>query len=535
LAVLVAASWQASAALGADSVYYNNGGAIVARALDNSAGQILYGEGGIALDPAAGKIYWAEKASFGTPGKIGVGNLDGSGSPQTLFAEAGLGLAIDPAAGKIYWTSPNYSGAVRVGNLDGSGAHDLYTGERWPRGVAIDPAAGKIYWTAQYIGANNATLGKIRVGNLDGSGAQNLYVSQTGLIWGLAIDSAAGKIYWTDGPVGSVFNVRVANLDGSGARDLYTGETSGFGTANGEGLAIDPSAGKMYWADCCIRPQPNNPPIGALRVGNLDGSGVQDLFPVGVQMPFLALLRSPAGVGAPQVSGGSSAGSVLSCSQGSWASDLEGAFLYRAPHSFAYQWSLNGADIPGATASSYTASAGGSYTCRETATNQAGSTAQTSAAHTVNPAPSPPQVAPILAPVVPSLSQVAQSHGRWREGNGLAQIASVHRPPIGTTFGFTLNESATVRFAFTQNLPGRKVHGRCVARTSKNLGRPSCTRTVTFGAFSFTAGAGAHKVRFQGRISKHNKLKPGRYTLIITATNAAGQHATARLTFTIVT
>jgi hypothetical protein len=64
---------------------------------------------------------------------------------------------------------------------------------------------------------------------------------------------------------------------------------------------------------------------------------------------------------------------------------------------------------------------------------------------------------------------------------------------------------------------------------------PACTRTVTVGALSFIAGAGAHQVRFQGRISNHNKLKPGRYTLIITATNAAGQQATARLTFTIVT
>jgi streptogramin lyase len=138
-------------------------------------------------------------------------------------------------------------------------------------------------------------------------------------------------------------------------------------------------------------------------------------------------------------------------------------------------------------------------------------------------------------PVPPSLSQVAQSHRRWREGNGLAQIASVHKPPVGTTIRFTLNESATVRFAFTQNLPGRKVRGSCVARTSKNGGKPACPRTVTFGAFSFTAGAGTHKVRFQGLTSKHNKLKPGSYTLIITATNATGQQGTGRLTFTIVT
>jgi hypothetical protein len=40
-------------------------------------------------------------------------------------------------------------------------------------------------------------------------------------------------------------------------------------------------------------------------------------------------------------------------------------------------------------------------------------------------------------------------------------------------------------------------------------------------------------VHFQGRISPSKKLRPGRYTLVITATNTAGS-TTARLKFTIV-
>jgi hypothetical protein len=36
-------------------------------------------------------------------------------------------------------------------------------------------------------------------------------------------------------------------------------------------------------------------------------------------------------------------------------------------------------------------------------------------------------------------------------------------------------------------------------------------------------------------MSRHKKLPPGRYTLTITATNAAGQRATATLKFTILT
>ncbi|HEV7460052.1 MAG TPA: hypothetical protein VGN78_05925 [Solirubrobacteraceae bacterium] len=41
-------------------------------------------------------------------------------------------------------------------------------------------------------------------------------------------------------------------------------------------------------------------------------------------------------------------------------------------------------------------------------------------------------------------------------------------------------------------------------------------------------------MRFQGRITRRKKLKPGRYTLVITATNSAGQRSLPRsLTFTI--
>jgi hypothetical protein len=149
-----------------------------------------------------------------------------------------------------------------------------------------------------------------------------------------------------------------------------------------------------------------------------------------------------------------------------------------------------------------------------------------------------PNPQPVVSPPVGSstlsvaLSQVRQSHRTWRRGGGLARTASVHTP-IGTTFQFTLNESAQVWFAFTQPLAGRTVRGRCVAPTSKNRTRRACTRTITRGAMSFSGHSGLNKLVFQGRLSRGKRLKPGRYTLIITATDARGHRATARLTFTI--
>jgi hypothetical protein len=47
-------------------------------------------------------------------------------------------------------------------------------------------------------------------------------------------------------------------------------------------------------------------------------------------------------------------------------------------------------------------------------------------------------------------------------------------------------------------------------------------RRVTAGRLIFTGHSGTNKVAFQGRISPVKKLKPGHYTLVITATNSAG-------------
>ncbi|MGI8572358.1 MAG: DDE-type integrase/transposase/recombinase, partial [Solirubrobacteraceae bacterium] len=76
---------------------------------------------------------------------------------------------------------------------------------------------------------------------------------------------------------------------------------------------------------------------------------------------------------------------------------------------------------------------------------------------------------------------------------------------------------------------------KCVTATKKNRHKPACKLTVTKGTLSFTAHAGENKISFQGRISRSKTLKPGKYTLLITATNAAHQHSKApKISFTIV-
>jgi hypothetical protein len=56
---------------------------------------------------------------------------------------------------------------------------------------------------------------------------------------------------------------------------------------------------------------------------------------------------------------------------------------------------------------------------------------------------------------------------------------------------------------------------------------------VTAATLRFTGQAGTDKVRFEGVISKRHQLKPGSYTLLVTAT-ASGRHSTtSTLHFTI--
>ncbi|HUH81958.1 MAG TPA: hypothetical protein VLZ06_11590, partial [Solirubrobacteraceae bacterium] len=134
----------------------------------------------------------------------------------------------------------------------------------------------------------------------------------------------------------------------------------------------------------------------------------------------------------------------------------------------------------------------------------------------------------------PAVTAASQSASRWREGSALAQITS-KRPPVGTTFSFTLNEAATVTFNFVKVLPGRKVHGRCVAKTGKNGHKPSCKRLLVAGTLTFAAHAGVNKVRFAGRISSTKKLALGSYTAQIFARNAQGARSSQRsLSFAIV-
>jgi hypothetical protein len=233
--------------------------------------------------------------------------------------------------------------------------------------------------------------------------------------------------------------------------------------------------------------------------------------------------QPPLNTAAPALSGGSFAGQGLSCSSGSWSGD--------GPLAFSYQWLRDGTAISGAQSSGYrilSGDVGHGLSCQVTATGPAGHASALSAAVVGRGGvkDSPPRP--------PTISRVSESARRWRLGKHLPAVTAARKPPIGTTFTVVLSDGATIRLSFQRTVAGRRHGKRCVASTRKNRHAASCRRTVVVATVSEPGQAGLNKIRFQGRLKGGVTLKPGRYTVVITAVSAAGRKSAPKtLSFTV--
>jgi hypothetical protein len=382
----------AGAARAADGIYWSSVGPspISFANLDGTSGPVLNvanahvnAPEGTAIDPVTERIYWLNTGA-GNAANAGISfaNLDGWGGgdlqiPGAVFHEP-EGLAIDPAGRRIYWANRSPSPAsIWFANLDGSGGGELNTAGatvQAPSGVTVDPANHRLYWVNDGIFLGKST---VSFANLDNSGAGgNLATpgAPDSEPEGVAIDPVGQRIYWANSAHGE--SIAFANLDGSGGGQL---NTTGATVILPRGVAVDPFAGRVYWI--------NN--VGStIAFANLDSTGHGgDIGPD--QLPdasFPVLFVAPRSSSPPAISRGSSVGSVLSCTQGTWAPDFVESFLYQAAKSFAVRWARNGKDIPGATRSTLTTKAvGGSYRCLVTASNRAGATTVASAPILVSP------------------------------------------------------------------------------------------------------------------------------------------------------
>lgn len=389
--VIVVALLAASNANATELVYWDNYGgspdSVSVANIDGSGGGPLNLGGtelkdpeGMALDPLTGQLFVTSQGG-GANGQILAVNLDGSGA--TVFNPAGApvdtpeGIAVDPATGTLYWANDATTASIAWAKLDGSAGGVLNTAGATLSGpccrIAIDTSGGRVYWVnnpgqvISYANLNNTGGGDL---NLTGS-----TVTPGGE--GLAVDNAAGKLYFLGGTNEAGF----ANLNGSGGGDV----SIAAGVVNGTwGLAFDPSLGRLYWGNESNGTTREN----AIGFAGLSGGGggisIATAPVANPQDPVI--LKSPTGTGAPVVTRSTKSRSALICSTGSWAADYPGSSVYQAPRTFAYQWERNGKAIAGAVASTYRAKSAGKYVCTVTATNQAGSASQASAAVNVKAA-----------------------------------------------------------------------------------------------------------------------------------------------------
>jgi hypothetical protein len=480
LAALMGLLIFAGAAHAADRIYWTTRSDVVGWAnLDGSGGGSLpIGRttkvgSGIAIDPTTSRLYFTDLPA----NEILYVNLDGSGGGHINTAGATVkgpgGLSLDSVTRRLYWTNVN-GAKISYGDLDGSGGHDLAVGSAPipdPADLALDPSAGRIFWTNQSSGA-------LSYARLNGTGGGHVPTTRGGNA-GVAIDTSQRRAYLT---VIDSNEIWTARLNGQGGELL---PISGATVDHPAGIAIDPTSRRIYWANG------GGAPIASAK---LDGSGALDL-PVGnapaTAAVFVALLKAPAADDPMVVKGGLNPGSLLSCSPATWLPDLPGSHLYRSPQTVTHQWTRDGNAIPGATATSYTASQGGQYRCMATGSNGAGVTTETSAAHTVLSVPD------YTDPVIQSLRVKPQTFKATK----------------GATVTYSVSEFATTKFTVEAR------HGK------HYLGLR--------GGFNRTTGAGPIRFHFNASLTGR-RLPPGNYRLTARAEDPTGnQSRLATRSFTI--
>jgi DNA-binding beta-propeller fold protein YncE len=351
--------------------------------LSTSAAEVGEPEG-LAYDPVNGRIYIADYEKS----RIDWVAVDGSGSgvldTGSAVVKSPDGIAVDPTTQTVYWANDVLVGSIGYASANGGSGGVLNTTGATavdPYKVALDTVNGRVYWAGKDA---------IYYANLDNSGGGTLsYAPGQGPIangWtGVNVDPAAGRLYFIGESPAKVEGIYWFNTSGVGGGEVALSANPAVPAESLQGpfgLSFDPTNGRFLWGNFDAGKE------GAKALGtatlNLAGSSLLPVTTNPVNGPQDAIvLKSPSGTAAPTLSQQVTA---LSCSQGSWSQDYPGSYVWSAPLSYSYQWSLNGQAISGATTTSLTATSPGSYACTVTGTNRQGSASQTSTGATVSAA-----------------------------------------------------------------------------------------------------------------------------------------------------
>ena len=377
----------------------------------------------IALDVAAGKMYWTETSA----GAIWRANLNGSEAEPVLIdsGREPLGIALDLPQERIYWTD---SEGVKRAKLDGTGT-ELLTKEEARGFIALDVATQQVFWA-------DWPSGTIRSAPMAGTVTVTDIAKGQTCPFGIALDEADGTLYWLGLEVKEKPRceksaaITRAKLDGTGLEQIVKRPGAGFEG----GLAVDSASGKVYWTEAEAHD---------VRTANLDGSGERVLLSAGGDFPVGLAVESadprPSDTSAPTIEGDPLVGSPLFCNPGTWTGI--------GPVAFAWQWTLSsGTPIEGATTSSFVPPselAGASVRCEVTAGDSVETASAGSAAVTIGPYPAAQQTpTTLVAAIALSHLTVHGSRASVPVFTNLAGSATLRatplpaaHPPRGRTVG----------------------------------------------------------------------------------------------------
>jgi hypothetical protein len=200
------------------------------------------------LEPQSGKLYWSDREGM----KVQRANLDGS-MLETLIVTGTsdadrndathwcVGIALDVAAGKIYWSQKGGDnaglGSIRRANLELPAGADpanrtdievLFDELPEPIDLDIDTQHHLLYWTDRGDNTvSRAPLDPPAGADPAARSDREILVKGIGEAIGISLDLGRGKMYYTSlsGVVAS------ADLDGKNAKDLLTGQGIDTGIA----------------------------------------------------------------------------------------------------------------------------------------------------------------------------------------------------------------------------------------------------------------------------------------------------------------
>jgi hypothetical protein len=237
---------------------------------------------GVAVDHAGGKLYWIEldlNKKKSEKDEIRRANLDGS-EVQTLVERPGAGfeggLAIDPVAGKLYWGEAE-AHDIGVSNLDGTQAQTLFsTGEAIPVGLAVERAEPAPTNTGPPVIEGNPQLGsplRCNPGAWSGTGPLSF-----------AYQWATAGVGALEGATGSAY---VPSFEDVGSTILCT-----VSAADSVDTGAATSAGVTVAAPAAMPGAPRARLVGGIAFSRLRSVGSRARVPVFTSLTGVATLRA---------------------------------------------------------------------------------------------------------------------------------------------------------------------------------------------------------------------------------------------------